>query len=383
MCLKVCTQLREEQCFHFAGKSRKTCRSSRSPAGLRSPDYPTLPLTLSTEALQSNQKNQRTKVSRSLLLKPSLKGFSLRGLRKGHRGLPIPVSRSCEDLNGPPQPTRAWKRSRSLGDLRWEPSGEQRDQGVELQLSKPRSGQSSPTKTGKLELPAAHNGAASPQGGGPRPALPSQLPLLHAACAHSSKPPELPSSPTPSPPESTGSGARVAWTHPKKPPVPPPVPAKKSKERLANGLRHPPLSLPSSPSPTPSPTHSFTRSHPGSPVVRSPSPSAPALPAKSPSTPASPGAAGEDSGCAPAAPPPWLSDLGGKVGVSRKASHSKMSLDLLTLVGQRLEAEGIDLTEEPYSDKVSRSSFMETHTHTHTRDIGMFKSLQNCENLTK
>lgn len=375
MCLKVCTQLREEHCFHFAGKSRKTCRSSRSPAGLQSPDYPTLPLTLSTEALQNNQKSQRTKVSRGFLLKPSLKGFSLRGLRKAHRGLSIPVSRSCEDLDGPPQSTRTGKRSHSLGDLRWEPSGEQRDLGVEHQLSKPKLGQSSPTKTGKLELPSAQNGAASPQGRGPRPAVPSQLPLLYAGRAQSSKPPEPLSSPTPSPPESTGSGEKVVRTHPKKPPVPPPVPAKKSKERLANGLRHPPLSLPSSPSPTPSPTHSFTRSHPGSPVVRSPSPSAPALPAKSPSTPASPGAAspvpaaGEDS--APATPPPWLSDLGGKVSFSRKTSHSKMSLDLLTLVEQRLEAEGIDLTEEPYSDKVSRSSFMEipdahTHTHTHT-----------------
>lgn len=50
--------------------------------------------------------------------------------------------------------------------------------------------------------------------------------------------------------------------------------------------------------------------------------------------------------------PPWLSDLGGKVAVSRKASHNKMSPDLLTLLEQRLEVEGIDLTEEPYSDKV-------------------------------
>lgn len=374
MCLKVYIHLREEQCFPFAGKSRKTCRSSRSPAGLQSPDYPTLPMTLSTEALQNNQKSQRTKFSKSFFLKPSLKAFSLRGLRKANRRLPIPVSRSCEDLDGPPQPTRNWKRSHSLGDLHGEQNMEQRDLGVELKLGKEgaKSGHSSPTKIGKLELPAAQNGALSPKGRGARPAVPAQLPLLHTCRTQSSKPPELPSSPTPSPPESAGSGERVTRTHPKKPPVPPPVPAKKSKERLANGLRHPPLSLPSSPSPTPSPTHSFTRSHPSSPVVRSPSPSAPALPAKSPSTPASPSAAspvpsvGEDSGAVPATPPPWLSDLGGKVSVSRKASHSKMSVDLATLVEQRLEAEGIDLTEEPYSDKVSR---VETHTHTHTKGL--------------
>lgn len=385
MCLKVYIQLREEQCFHCAGKSRKTCRSSRSPAGLQSPDYPTLPMTLSAEALQNDQKSQCTKFSKSFFLKPSLKGFSLWGLRKAHRRLPIPVSRSCEDLDGPLQPTRNWKRSHSLGDLHWEQNVEQGD--LELKLAKegPKSGQRSPTKIGKLELPSAQNGALSPTGRGARPAVPSQLPLLHTCRTQSSKPPELLSSPTPSPPESTGGGERVTRTHPKKPPVPPPVPAKKSKERLANGLRHPPLSLPSSPSPTPSPTHSFTRSHPSSPVVRSPSPSAPALPAKNPSTPASPSAAspvssvGEDSGSAPAAPPPWLSDLGGKACVSRKASHSKMSLDLLSLVEQRLEAEGIDLTEEPYSDKVSRSSFMEIQTLTHTRE-GCSKA---CKNLTK
>lgn len=354
MCLKVYVRLREEQCFHFAGKSRKPCRSSGSPAGLQSPGYPTLPMSLSAEALQNNQKSQRNKCSKGFFLKPSLKGFSLRGLRKVHRRLPGPVSRSCEDLDGPPQPTRNWKRSHSLGDL----SVEQRDLGVELKVCRegPESGQSSPTKISKRQPPSTQNGALSPQGRGGRPAVPSQLPLLHTCRTQSSKPPELLSSPTPSPPESTGSGERVIRTHPKKPPVPPPVPVKKSKERVANGWRQPPLSLPSSPSPAPSPTRSFTRSHPSSPVVRSPSPSAPALPAKNPGTPASPSAASpvssvsEDS--APAAPPPWLSDLGGKVCVSRKVSHSKMSPDLLTLVEQRLEAEGIDLTEEPYSDKV-------------------------------
>lgn len=370
-------QLREEHCFNFAGKSRKTSHSSRSPAGLQSPDYPTLPMTLSTEALQSS-KSQRTKFSKSFFVKPSLKSFSLLGLRKAQKRLPIPASRSCEDLDGPTQPTRHWKRSHSLGDLHWEQNVEQRDLGVELKFSKEgtKSGQSSPTKICKSEGPSAQNGTLSPKGRGGRPPVPSQLPL--PPTCRTSKPPELLSSPTPSPPESTGSGERVIRTHPKKPPVPPPVPAKKSKERLANGLRHPPLSLPSSPSPT----HPFTRSHPGSPVARSPSPSAPALPAKNPSTPASPSATSpassvdEDSSSPPAAPPPWLSDLGGKVAISRKVSHSKMSPDLLTLVEQRLEAEGIDLTEEPYSYKVSRSSFMQkeslsiyislSHTLTHT-----------------
>lgn len=366
---------REKNIFYFAGKSRKASRSSRSSAGLQSPDYPTLPMTLSTEALQQNNKNQRTKFPKSFFIKPSLKGFNLLGLRKAQRQSPIPASRSCEDLDGPPQPTGPWKRSHSLGDLNWEQNFEQKALGVELKLTKdgPKLDTISPTKVCREEVSPAQNGApaVSPKGRSDRPPVPSQLPL-RPPC-HMTQPPnpqELLSSPTPSPPESNASGERIIRTHPKKPPVPPPVPAKKSKERLANGLRHPPLSLPSSPSPTPSPTHSLNRSHPSSPIIRSssssPSPSAPALPAKTLSTPASPCATssassmGEESGTPPAVPPPWFSDLGGKVAVARKVSHAKMSPDLLTLLEQRLEAEGIDLTEEPYSDKVSKVSLIQT-----------------------
>lgn len=350
--------------FYFAGKSRKVSRSSRSSAGLQSPDYPTLPMTLSTEALQQNSKNQRTKFPRSFFIKPSLKGFNLLGLRKAQRQSPIPASRSCEDLDGPPQPTGPWKRSHSLGDLHWEQTYEQQktDMGVELKPTKegPKSGNGSPTKVCRDEGSPCQNGTqtVSPKRWAERPPVPSQLPL-NPPCPTPQSPnyPHLLSSPSPSPPES--SGERVIRTHPKKPPVPPPVPAKKSKERLVNGLRHPPLSLPSSPSPTPSPTHSLTRSHPSSPIIRSSnsSPSAPALPAKSPNTHTSPCATSsassmsEESGTPPAVQPPWFSDLGGKVAVARKVSHSKSS-DLLTLLEQRLEAEGIDLTEEPYSDKV-------------------------------
>ncbi|XP_078145957.1 SAM and SH3 domain-containing protein 1 isoform X2 [Centroberyx gerrardi] len=367
------------------GKSRKASRSSRSSAGLQSPDYPTLPMTLSTEALQQTGKNQRTKFPKSFFLKPSLKGFSLLGLRKAQRQSPIPASRSCEDLDGPPQPTGPWKRSHSLGDLHWEQAFDQKkDASLELKPTKegPKSGNSSPVKACGDGGSPAQNGApaVSPKARANRPPVPSQLPLRPPCpTTPAPNPPEPLSSPTPSPPESNASGERIIRTHPKKPPVPPPVPAKKSKERLANGLRHPPLSLPSSPSPTPSPTHSLTRSHPTSPVIRSssssPSPSAPALPAKTPSTPASPCATssasstGEEPGTPPAVPPPWLSDLGGKVAVARKVSHAKMSPDLLTLLEQRMEAEGIDLTEEPYSDKHGRCGIPQPLVQRYSEDL--------------
>ncbi|XP_039873235.1 SAM and SH3 domain-containing protein 1a isoform X3 [Simochromis diagramma] len=358
------------------GKSRKA--TSHFSAGHQSPDYPTLPMTLSTEALQQNSKNQRTKFPKSFFIKPSLKGFNLLGLRKAQRRSPIPASRSCEDLDGPPQPTGPWKRSHSLGDLQ---NFEQKnDLSVALKLSKeiPKSGKTSPIKPCRDAVSPAQNGTptVSPKGRADRPPVPSQL-RLRSSCptSMSSNPPELLSSPTPSPPDSSASGERVMRTHPKKPPIPPPVPAKKSRERLANGLRHPPLSLPSSPSPTASPTHSLNRSQPSSPIIRSPGLSAPALPPKTPSTPASPCATssassmGEESGTPPAVQPPWLSDLGGKMAVTRKLSHTKLGPDLFTLLEQRLQSEGIDLTEEPYSDKHGRCGIPHPLVQRYSEDL--------------
>ncbi|XP_006797111.1 SAM and SH3 domain-containing protein 1a isoform X6 [Neolamprologus brichardi] len=358
------------------GKSRKA--TSHFSAGHQSPDYPTLPMTLSTEALQQNSKNQRTKFPKSFFIKPSLKGFNLLGLRKAQRRSPIPASRSCEDLDGPPQPTGPWKRSHSLGDLQ---NFEQKnDLSVELKLSKeiPKSGKTSPIKPCRDAVSPAQNGTptVSPKGRADRPPVPSQL-RLRSSCptSMSSNPPEPLSSPTPSPPDSSASGERVMRTHPKKPPIPPPVPAKKSRERLANGLRHPPLSLPSSPSPTASPTHSLNRSQPSSPIIRSPGLSAPALPPKTPSTPASPCATssassmGEESGTPPAVQPPWLLDLGGKMAVTRKLSHTKIGPDLFTLLEQRLQSEGIDLTEEPYSDKHGRCGIPHPLVQRYSEDL--------------
>ncbi|XP_053736730.1 SAM and SH3 domain-containing protein 1a isoform X1 [Synchiropus splendidus] len=347
------------------GKNKKASRSGRSSAGLQSPDYPTLPLTFSDEHIQQNGKSQSSKFPKNPFSKSSLKGFSL--LRKPRRHSHLPASRSCEGLDAP-EPRVPRKRSQSLGDLRLEP-GHVPVLNLEIKAAKegPMSEGNSPAKS------PAQNGP--PKVSPKRPPVPSQLPL-RSPCP-TTQPPNLPEhfpSPTASPPESSGSRDRAIRTHSKKPPVPPPVPAKKSKERLANGLRHAPLSLPSSPSPTPSPTHSLTRSHPSSPITRHcGSPGAPALPAKTPSTPSSPctnsstSSVGEDSGTTP--PPPWLSDLGGKVAVSRKLSHTKMSPDLLTLLEQRLEAEGIDLTEEPYSDKHGRCGIPQLLVHRYSEDL--------------
>ncbi|KAG7263453.1 hypothetical protein CRUP_034144 [Coryphaenoides rupestris] len=288
------------------GKNKKaSSRSSRSSAGLPSPDYPTLPLTVSSETLQRGGEGagqqHASKFPRDLFPKPSLKGFTLLGnLRKAPcKSAPCALaSRSCEDLGGPSSATTAsagpWKRSRSLGTLRWEPRGEQQ-KGLGGELKSPSagsrsggSGGGSPVKPPKDRASPARLATpppVSPKRWAERPPLPSQLPLRPPcptpASPVSTSPPELLSiaAVTPGPPEAGSPSApeRIAAlrAHSKKPPVPPPVPAKN-----------------------------------------------------------------EEAGSPSVARPPWMSDLGCKVAVSRKASHSKMSPDLLTLLEQRLEAEG-------------------------------------------
>ncbi|XP_052379834.1 SAM and SH3 domain-containing protein 1-like isoform X2 [Oncorhynchus keta] len=375
------------------GKTRKTSRSNRSSAGLQSPDYPTLPMTQSTEALQQSKLERTAKFTKHFFLKPTLRGFSLLGLRKGPRRTPMPASRSCEDLDGPPEATgpQAWKRSHSLGDLHWEQAFDQKkDYSLEVKPAKgvSKSGNSSREKglqghgDGSSSLAQNGGSAVSPKGRSDQPPVPSQLPLR----------PPCPTAPLPQPQETLPSPPepqlreRSIRTHPKKPPVPPPVPVKKSKERLANGIRHRSLVLSS-------PTHSYTstHSHPPSPVISSPS--APALPSKASSTPASPSPASpastttgcpepEEPGTPPAVPPPWLSDLpetacpqaqiqggGGKMAVARKVSYAKMAVDLHSVLEQRLEAEGIDLTEEPYSDKHGRCGIPQPLMQRYSEDL--------------
>lgn len=141
-----------------------------------------------------------------------------------------------------------------------------------------------------------------------------------------------------------------ARTPAKHPSQPPPVPAKKSRERLANGLHLVPVG-------------------PGGTL---PSPDAPCLPVKKashadcPSAQASRSPPGQEPGSPSCSrPPPWLSELpesaslqehGVKLGpaLSRKVSCNR-GVDLELLTEAKLHAEGIDLTEEPYSDKVAEA----------------------------
>uniref|UniRef100_A0A8C1M821 Sterile alpha motif domain-containing protein 5-like n=1 Tax=Cyprinus carpio TaxID=7962 RepID=A0A8C1M821_CYPCA len=329
------------------GKSRKVSRHSRGSSGfdcggVKSPDYPTLPMTHSTEVLQQQAKKER-KFPKTFLPRP-IKGFSLQSLclkkaSKAGQTSRILVSRSCEELDGPQETPESWKRSHSLGDIHWEQAFNQR-----------KSEGEDKGRPEKSKLDQISNKAERKMGSPQRSTVPTQLPLntvspLPASQTSHGQPVSAPTSPAPR-------------THPKKPPVPPPVPAKKSKERLPNGLRHPPLvlsgSVPNTPTLPPKPT--FT----------------PTIPSESsPSVPLSPGES-------PAAlSPAWLSDLpesacpqihGAKVALSRKISHAKMT-DLETLLEDRMHLEGIDLTEEPYSDKHGRCGIPQLLVQRYSEDF--------------
>uniref|UniRef100_W5L4H5 SAM and SH3 domain containing 1a n=1 Tax=Astyanax mexicanus TaxID=7994 RepID=W5L4H5_ASTMX len=343
------------------GKNRKTSRSSRSSSGfesgrIQSPDYPTLPMTRSTEALQHQTKKER-KFPKHFLPRP-IKGFSLRGLglRKKSR---MPASRSCEELDGPQENLVLCKRSHSLGDLQWEQGFEQKKEqrgktrhcSVEFGQRKEAAKSLKSHQEVKLHRVELKPEARFGPGQAERPPVPTQLPLKPSCPVQGSEVPETqslsaPTSPTPR-------------THPKKPPVPPPVPAKKSKERLVNGLRHPLVLSGSTPS---------TPTLPPKPVSSPTSPSDGTL-----FTPVSPG----DAESAPAVAPPWLSDLpetacpqiqGVKVSLGRKVSHAKLA-DLETQLEERLGSEGIDLTAEPYSDKHGRCGIPQALVQRYSEDF--------------
>uniref|UniRef100_A0A8C1YPT5 SAM and SH3 domain containing 1a n=1 Tax=Cyprinus carpio TaxID=7962 RepID=A0A8C1YPT5_CYPCA len=340
------------------GKSRKVSRHSRGSSGfdcggVKSPDYPTLPMTHSTEVLQQQAKKER-KFPKTFLPRP-IKGFSLQSLclkkaSKAGQTSRILVSRSCEELDGPQETPESWKRSHSLGDIHWEQAFNQRKSEGE-DKGRPESNKKKvKANTVESKLDQISNKAERKMGSPQRSTVPTQLPLntvspLPASQTSHGQPVSAPTSPAPR-------------THPKKPPVPPPVPAKKSKERLPNGLRHPPLvlsgSVPNTPTLPPKPT--FT----------------PTIPSESsPSVPLSPGES-------PAAlSPAWLSDLpesacpqihGAKVALSRKISHAKMT-DLETLLEDRMHLEGIDLTEEPYSDKHGRCGIPQLLVQRYSEDF--------------
>uniref|UniRef100_A0A8C9DBE4 SAM and SH3 domain-containing protein 1 n=1 Tax=Panthera leo TaxID=9689 RepID=A0A8C9DBE4_PANLE len=388
------------------GKTRKTgllSAKSSVESGFKSfnrnqlGNYPTLPLTKSGDALKPGEEGRLG----SGLAPHTSKGCDqpcVTGLNKNRRSLPVSICRSCETLEGP-QPVETWPRSHSLDDLQGEPAAEKDVPGEVTEPSPqivPQVPQKTTPCTTKVQSPrrdpAVDNAllltqskrfsepqktakkldgsiAASSRGTSPPPCLPKN---------YDAQPPGVKHGLTRTPLESHRKGLESEGTHhpagtkegldaaqrgpeartqARHPSQPPPVPAKKSRERLANGL------------------------HPGP-----PGPDAPSLPAKkgspgdchSPQAPRPPSA--QEPGSPPSSrPPPWLSELpesaslqehGVKLGpaLTRKTSCAR-GVDLETLTENKLRAEGIDLTEEPYSDKHGRCGIPEALVQRYAEDL--------------
>ncbi|CAK6446669.1 unnamed protein product [Pipistrellus nathusii] len=316
------------------------------------------------------------------------------GLNKNRRSLPGSICRSCETLEGP-QPVKTWPRSQSLDDLQGEPDADNDVPGAVTEPC-PQTVPEVPQKTAP-SVAKAHG----PQG---ESAVDNALLLtqskrcfdpqktttkklggsMAAASSGLSPPPCLPQSQDAQPPrlgftrtpleghrkgldpegtcqppnakegEQRGPEAMAPGRHPMQPP---PVPAKKSKERLANGL-HP---CPPGPS---APSLPLKKGGSGG----CPSPQAPQPPSRQePGSPPSP------------RPPPWLSELresaslqehGVRLGPAgaRKISCAR-GVDLEMLTEDKLRAEGIDLTEEPYSDKHGRCGIPEALVQRYAEDL--------------
>nr|XP_008004907.2 SAM and SH3 domain-containing protein 1 isoform X4 [Chlorocebus sabaeus] len=403
------------------GKTRKasllSAKSSAEP-NLKSfsrnqlGNYPTLPFTKSGDALKQGQEEGRLGGGLAPDTSKSCDPPGVTGLNKNRRSLPVAICRSCETLEGP-QTVDTWPRSHSLDDLQAEPGAEQdvptevTEPPPQIVPKVPQKMTASSTKARPPERDSAVDNALlltqSKRFSEPQKLTTKKLEGSIAASGRSLSPPQcLPRNYDAQPPGAKHGLARTpleghrighefegthhplgtkegvdaeqrvpeARTQPKIPSQPPPVPAKKSRERLANGL-HP---VPMGPGGTlPSPDA------PCLPVKRG-SPTSPTIPSDCPPALAPRPLSGQAPGSPPSTrPPPWLSELpentslqehGVKLGpaLTRKVSCAR-GVDLEMLTENKLHAEGIDLTEEPYSDKHGRCGIPEALVQRYAEDL--------------
>ncbi|XP_075002308.1 SAM and SH3 domain-containing protein 1 [Calonectris borealis] len=398
------------------GKTRRTCLLPSKSASEHSfkdfsrnqlSNYPTLPLTKSIEALQQGEKENRLSCAHRAL-KSSVKPPAVTGLKKNRRSLPVAVCRSYETLDGP-QGVDTWPRSHSLDDLQGETNTNLQDASKEVgsfpqdsqDIAKMATGSALPpqsrggscmvdglmAKQGKGAASFQKGGAkelncsvTETAGGKPAPFLLKNCDAQPALVTHLA-------TRTPLEIQSKGfhdlaradyapvlkggleaeqKGTNEARMQPKNPSQPPPVPAKKCRERLSNGLYHPPM--------TASANHSSLE--------------APCLPVKKTSSSTSIDCHGvpvhrtsseQEPSTSPSPLPPWLSELPETASVqqhviklgptsARKVSCSR-GMDLEMVIENKLQSEDIDLTEEPYSDKHGRCGIPEALVQRYSEDL--------------
>ncbi|NXV46923.1 SASH1 protein, partial [Uria aalge] len=398
------------------GKTRRTCLLPSKSASEHNfkdfsrnqlSNYPTLPLTKSIETIQQGEKEGRLSCAHRAL-KSSVNPPAATGLKKNRRSLPVAVCRSYETLDGP-QGVDTWPRSHSLDDLQGESNTNLQDASKEvgsfpqdsLDIAKNATGSALPPQSrgGSCmvdDLMAKQGkGAASSQkgrakeldcsvmetaGGKPAPfplknceAQPALV--MHLATrtpleikskgfhdlARADYAPVLKGGL-----EAEQKGTNEARMQPKNPSQPPPVPAKKCRERLSNGLYHPPVSASGNHSSLEAPCLPVKKTSSSTPIDCHGVPVHRTSSEQEPSTPPSP-------------LPPWLSELPETASVqqhvvklgpasARKVSCSR-GMDLEMVIENKLLSEDIDLTEEPYSDKHGRCGIPEALVQRYSEDL--------------
>ncbi|NWT92663.1 SASH1 protein, partial [Urocynchramus pylzowi] len=398
------------------GKTRRTClppsksaieHSFRDFSRNQLSNYPTLPLTKSIETLQPGEKEGRL-VCAHRALKSSVRPPAVTALKKNRRSLPVAVCRSFETLDGP-QGVDTWPRSHSLDDLQGEPNTNLQDANKKVGSFPQDSLDIAEKATGSALSPQSHGssckvddvmakqgkGAANSQKGRAKELNCSVMETAGAKSAPfplkncEAQPALVMHHATRTPLETQSKGfhdlARADYApvlkggleaeqkstnearmQPKNPSQPPPVPAKKCRERLSNGLYHPPTTTSGNHSSLEAPclpVKKTSLSTPidchGVPVHRTPS-------EQEPSSPPSP-------------LPPWLSELPETASVqqhvvklgpasARKVSCSR-GMDLEMVIENKLQSEDIDLTEEPYSDKHGRCGIPEALVQRYSEDL--------------
>ncbi|NXW68696.1 SASH1 protein, partial [Hirundo rustica] len=398
------------------GKTRRTCLPPSKSASEHSfrdfsrnqlSNYPTLPLTKSIETLQPGEKESRLGCAHRAL-KSSVKPPAITGLKKNRRSLPVAVCRSYETLDGP-QGVDAWPRSHSLDDLQGEPNTNLQDVNKKvgsfpqdsLDIAKKASGSALP--------PQSHGGSSkvddvtAKPGKGPANAQKGRAKELNCSVMETAggKPAVFPlknceaqpalmmhhATRTPLEIQSKGfhdlaradyapvlkggleaeqKSTNEARMQPKNPSQPPPVPAKKCRERLSNGLYHPPT--------TASGNHSSLEA-PCLPVKKTSS----STPIDCHGVPVHRTSSEQEPSSPPSPLPPWLSELPETASVqqhvvklgpasARKVSCSR-GMDLEMVIENKLQSEDIDLTEEPYSDKHGRCGIPEALVQRYSEDL--------------
>ena len=396
------------------GKTRRTCLLPSKSSSEHSfkdfsrhqlSNYPTLPLTKSIETLQQGEKESRLSCAHRAL-KSSVKTPAVMGLKKNRRSLPVAVCRSYETLDGP-QSVDVWPRSHSLDDLQGDSDtnlqdGSKKDYFAQdsLDTAKKATGSALPPQScgGSCMvdnlMPKQGKATAGSQKGRGKElecsvmesavGKPFPFPMKHceaqaALVTHSA-------TRTPLEIQSKGfhdlaradyapvlkggleaeqKGTNETRMQPKNPSQPPPVPAKKCRERLTNGLYHPPMTPSGNNSSQEAPclpVKKTSASNPtdfhGVPVHRTSE--------QEPSTP-------------PSSLPPWLLEQPETKSVqqhviklgpasARKVSCSR-GMDLEMVIENKLQSEGIDLTEEPYSDKHGRCGIPEALVQRYSEDL--------------